>query len=146
MGSGNLRKFGVSLKHWLLKLICFILSPTFLSAICLIIFLTSLTLFYHRVATIKMDEWTRDKWRESTFAFGIIFVFLFETVGVKRIFQRQFLLICRWVIALTYIIKLGVLFLIISYPYWYLLSLDVGTLFATIVIIILAIRHDLFND
>lgn len=93
-----------------------------------------------------MMQADKDIWRDGTFLFGIAFIFSFEWSGIETFFQKQFLNVCRCVILFTFIIKVLTPAMIVTKPYLYLLSLDIGTLFVTTIILILAVKHNILNE
>jgi len=139
-----------SLYHWLLKIIKNVFSLTGITCICLFTFATAITWFYYTLASKQMNMWEciyfKDKWRNAILGLGTLAVFVFDFIGVNHFIHKQIIICFKVVIIIVYLLVIGVYFGIITDPYVYFLSLNIGTFIVTLLILISGSRHDLLSD
>lgn len=111
--------------------------------ICLFTFLYAMTIFYQKLATVKMDWNTIDRWRFCIFAFGTYCGIVFNKLKSLSFFPTAMIWLFDAVLILTYAIIIGIYFLWIHKPYDYLICLDKGCLLALCVITFFAVKERL---
>lgn len=118
---------------------------TFLLGLSLILFLVAYNHYLYRLANVYMDgaeQRIRNYW---PILFLLIVIFIFERTHTTY-YQHLFLLTCWSVIFITIIVILLTNHGFITNPYYMLGMIDLGTLIATLMILISGGRHGAFNE
>lgn len=133
-------------KQVLKDLFSVIISKCFITALCLIIFLTSHTLFTYNVANFHFEVWERDLWKSYSYSFIFISMYILIKAGITSYIQKQFIEVTFFCVLFTFVITLLTNNLVVTEPYKLMYVVDIGTILATVMILISAARHGLLKN
>lgn len=140
----------VSIKHYIKQvsndLLNVVISRCFLTALCLIAFLTSHTVFTYNLSHVDMDTIYKSSWRAYSYSFIFISMYILIKAGITSYIQKQFIEVTFFCVLFTFVITLLTNNLVITEPYKLMYVVDIGMILATVMILISAARHGLYKN
>lgn len=119
---------------------------SFLTGLCLFIFLGSHTAYTFYVQNYKIEYINRETWKSCSYAFIILSVFLATLKENYNTLQTSFIRISFLAVLFTFAITILTNLIIIRNPYFYMKIVDIGSIIATVIILTSAMRYGYFKN
>lgn len=116
------------------------------TGLCLLAFLTSHTLYTWILTSQFIDQCDRDLWKATNYIFIITTTYILIKIGVSNFLQSQLIEVIFFVVVATLLITVLTNTFIVLQPYKVMATIDLGTMIATLMILISAYRHGFFKD